>query len=73
MTSIGPNVEGDAKDWTPRQALMHALTCCDNWSAVVIVGMKADNGAPHGINATPNATVRGGLFAYGLTNVWDED
>ena len=65
------NVEGDAADWTPRQALLHALTHCDEWEGCVIMAVRKD-GAPHGVNATKNRFIRGGLLAYALGDVWDD-
>lgn len=72
MADIKPSTEGDAASWTPRQALMFALTECDNWDAVVIMAMKKD-GKPHGINATPNNVIRAGLLGFGLANIWDDE
>lgn len=71
MADISPKPVGKASEWTPRQALLHALTECDGWDAVVIMARTKD-GRPHGINATPDTITLHGLCAFGMMNDWED-
>lgn len=71
MADIGPKPEGLASEWSPRQALMHAISICEDLDAVVIIARRKD-GKPHGINATPDTITLHGLCAFGMMNDWED-
>lgn len=73
MTRFTPktNDYSTASDWTPRQALMHALAIVDDFDMVVIALGNRKQKLSHGITATENAFERDGLTYTLLQGPWD--
>lgn len=67
---IMPSAKGDASSWTPRQALMYALSMADDYDSVVIVFGNTKEATSYGITSTPNCFVRDGLLAASIGGGW---
>ena len=61
---------GEAKDWTPRQALLRALSEADELGAVVILAYGKDREDRRGYCSVPDTITRLGLCMDGALSNW---